>query len=212
MDRYRDVLNINCEPEKSKWLPKGKWKKCPRRVIQTAMRAQLSDSPWVHPCVYPTGTALFFPLYKHFASLLSVFVEILFCKAIGPCSLSLTTGLVARIWCFHCHDPADSGWEPKAHSKLLQAEATQDQQEDNILHHNPPSTHFPVSVRSNQRNRTSRYFILRVILKRIDLHDGEATLKSRGQFLRRDRLEILRHKQKLPTGRMSSSGKCQFDS
>ena len=127
MDRYRDVLNINCEPEKSKWLPKGKWKKCPIRVIQTAMRAQLSDSPWVHLCVYPTGTALFFPLYKHFASLLSVFVEILFCKAIGPCSLSLTTGLVARIWCFHCHDPADSGWEPKAHSKLLQAEATQDQ-------------------------------------------------------------------------------------
>ena len=88
--------------------PKEKWKKCPIRVIQTAMRAQLSDSPWVHLCVYPTGTAFFFPLYKHFASLLSVFVEILFCKAIGPGSLSLTTGLVARIWCFYCYDSAQS--------------------------------------------------------------------------------------------------------
>ena len=42
--------------------------------------------------------------------------------------------------------------------------------------------------------------------------NGKATLKSRGQFLRKDKLEILRHKQKLLTGRMSSSEKRQFDS
>ena len=150
---------------------KEKWKKCPIRVIQTAMRAQLSDSPWVHLCVYPTGTALFFPFYKHFASLLSVFVEILFGKAIGPGSLSLTTGLVARIWCFHCRDPAQSlAGNPKpapsccrlGHPRSIRW---------NIFCHYHPSTHFPVSVRSNQRNRTSRYFILGVTLKRIDLHD-----------------------------------------
>ena len=40
------------------------------------------------------------------ASLLSVFVENLFCKAEGPGPLSLTTVLVARIWCFRCCDTA----------------------------------------------------------------------------------------------------------
>ena len=42
------------------------------------------------------------------ASLLCVFVEILFCKDEGPVPLSLTTGLVARIWCFHHCDLAQS--------------------------------------------------------------------------------------------------------
>ena len=43
-------------------------------------------------------------------SLLSVFVGILFYKAEGPVPLSLTIGLVARIWCSQCCDPASSLW------------------------------------------------------------------------------------------------------
>ena len=36
-------------------LPKETWKKCPIKVIQTAMRVWLSPSlsPWVCPCVFP---------------------------------------------------------------------------------------------------------------------------------------------------------------
>ena len=42
--------------------------------------------------------------------------------------MSLTTGLVARIWCSHRQDPGSiSAWKPKPHFKLFQAEATQDQ-------------------------------------------------------------------------------------
>ena len=56
------------------------------------------------------------------ASVLLIFAEILFCKAEGPGSLSLTTGLVTRIWCAHRCDPASvSDWEPKPCSKPLQA-------------------------------------------------------------------------------------------
>ena len=62
-------------------------------------------------------------------SLLSVFVGTLLCKAEGPGPLSLTTGLVARIWWFHHLDPPSvSGREPKPRSKLLQAQAMQDQE------------------------------------------------------------------------------------
>ena len=76
-----------------------------------------------------TWTVLFFlQINTLLASLLSIFVEILFCKAEEPRSLSLTTGLVARIWCSHHHDPDSiSAWKPKPHFKLFQAEATQDQ-------------------------------------------------------------------------------------
>ena len=48
------------------------------------------------------STVLFFLLINTLLALLvSVFVEILFCKAEGPGPLSLTAGLVARIWCSH---------------------------------------------------------------------------------------------------------------
>ena len=63
------------------------------------------------------------------SSLLSDFVEILFCKVKEPGPLSLTTGLVARIWCFHhCNLALITGWESKPCSKPLQA--TQDQLEE----------------------------------------------------------------------------------
>ena len=62
------------------------------------------------------------------ASLLSVFMGVLFCKAEGPGPLSLIMGLVARVWCFLHRDPASiSGWEPKPRSKPVQAETTRDQ-------------------------------------------------------------------------------------
>ena len=59
------------------------------------------------------------------ASLLSVFVEILFCKAEGAGLLSLITGVVASIWCFDWWDSASvSGWRPEPGSRPLQAVAT----------------------------------------------------------------------------------------
>ena len=54
-----------------------------------------------------TRTVLF-SLLILLVSLLSVFVEILFCKAEWPGPLSLTSGLLVRIWCFHYCDPAQS--------------------------------------------------------------------------------------------------------
>ena len=57
----------------------------------------------------------------------SIFVEILFCKGKAPGPLSLSTGLVAGIRCFHRHDPTSApGWKPKPHFKPLQAKATWD--------------------------------------------------------------------------------------
>ena len=91
---------------------------------------RLRDSPSESACVSIHTYCTLFPLNKQFASLLSIFVEIIFCKAEGPGPLSLTAGLVARIWFFyHCNLTLISGWKPKPYSKLLQAEVTQDQYE-----------------------------------------------------------------------------------
>ena len=58
---------------------------------------------------------------------LSIFEEIISCKAKGQGPLTLTTDLGARIWYFHCHTLVSiSGWEPTPCSKPLQAEATRD--------------------------------------------------------------------------------------
>ena len=46
----------------------------------------------------------------------------------------MTTGLVARILCSHCHGLTSvSGWEPKPCFKLLQTEVTQDQWDFNTI-------------------------------------------------------------------------------
>jgi len=66
-----------------------------------------------------------FPLNKHFASLLSVSVRILFLQSQRARAWSLTTGLVARIQLSHCHDLTSvSGWKLKPYFKPLQAKAT----------------------------------------------------------------------------------------
>ena len=70
----------------------------------------LSESAHVSIHMY---CVLFLPLINTSpASLLSIFMEILFCKAEGPGPLSLATGLVARIQRSHRHDPTSiSGCE-----------------------------------------------------------------------------------------------------
>ena len=79
-------------------------------MIQT-FKDSPSESAWVSIHTYYT---LFLLINILLASLFSVFVEILFCKAKGPGPLTLTTDLVARIWCSYHHDLASiSGWEPK---------------------------------------------------------------------------------------------------
>ena len=82
----------------------------------------------VPSCVYPHLLYAFSLLINTLLiSPLSIFVEIIFCKAKGPGPLSLTADLEARIWYFHHPTLVSvSGWEPKPCSKPLQAEATQD--------------------------------------------------------------------------------------
>ena len=116
------------EPGKSKWLAKENLEKMSHKTNsnchETATQG-LSESALVSIDTYCT---LFFLVNTLRVSLLSIFVGIHFCRAEGP--LSLITGLMARIWCFHCHDPAStSGQELKPCFKLLQAEATWDQGE-----------------------------------------------------------------------------------
>ena len=80
--------------------PKEIRKKCPIKAVQTTRRMPLWDllslpeSTHVYPCVVPFSLLI----NTLFASLLSLFAGILSCKAEGPGPLSLTTGLVARIW------------------------------------------------------------------------------------------------------------------
>ena len=66
-----------------------------------------------------TYCIIFLLINTWLASLLSIFVEALFCKSQRPGPLSLTPSLVGRIWCFHCHNLISvSGWEPKPCSRL----------------------------------------------------------------------------------------------
>ena len=92
--------------------PKESRKKCPKRVIQTAMRGRLSESfSLSSPLCLSTCTVLFFFFFlnKYLTCFITFqFWGILFCKAKGPGSLSLTTGLVAGIWCFRRCDPAQT--------------------------------------------------------------------------------------------------------
>ena len=87
-------------------------------------------------------------------------------------ALSLTTGLVARIWRFHCHDPAlVSGWEPKCCSKQLQAEATRDHSVMKgfcFLEELPPNDGFAiflkfVSTYNTQKDYKSQVYSLMIL-------------------------------------------------
>ena len=104
-----DTPNVDCEPGKSNWLTKGNLEEIPHKSNSSCHKGVTRDSPSEFPSV-PTHTycTLFLLINTLLASLLFVFVEILFCKAEGPGPLSMTPGPVARIWCFHCGDPAQS--------------------------------------------------------------------------------------------------------
>ena len=93
--------------------PKETQKKCPIKVIQTATRARhcLSEPARVSIHTYCT---FFLLINTLLVSLLSIFVGILFWQSHRARALSLTTGLVARIWCTHHCDPTSiTGWELK---------------------------------------------------------------------------------------------------
>ena len=89
--------------------PKATGKKYPIKLIQTITRAQLRDSPFKSARVaLHMYCTLFLLINTLLALFLSVFVGIPFCKAEGPGPLSLATDLVARNWCFHHRNPAQS--------------------------------------------------------------------------------------------------------
>ena len=64
-----------------------------------------------------------FPLSKYFICFTTFHLcGNFFCKAEGPGPLLLTTGLVARIWCSHCRDPAQSPSPTPSHCRLVPLE------------------------------------------------------------------------------------------
>ena len=105
-----DISNMDCEPGKSTRLAKGNPEEMPHKSNWNCHNGTTQGLLlWVCPCVYPHGLYCFFLLINTLlVSLLSIFVEILFCKTKETGPLSLTNGLVARIWCFHYHHPAQS--------------------------------------------------------------------------------------------------------
>ena len=125
MGGSRDIpIQTVSQANQNDW-PKETWNKYPIKVIQTAMRVQLWLSLFLStPVAYCTFSPLINTLL---ASLLSVFVEILFCKAEGPGPLSLTTGQVARNLGLNHGPTSISGPEPKPCFKPLQIKATWDQ-------------------------------------------------------------------------------------
>ena len=71
----------------------SKWFKMPRGNNAGLLPLSL-------PFYLSTCTVFFLLIHTSLASLLSLFVGILFCKAEGPEPLSLATALVTGIWCF----------------------------------------------------------------------------------------------------------------
>ena len=100
------IWTVN-QANQNDWL-KETQKKHSIKVTQTAWRVWLRDSSWVPHVSIHTYCALFLLMNTLLALLLSIFVGILFHKAVGPGVLSLSTGLAARIYCFYHHDPTQS--------------------------------------------------------------------------------------------------------
>lgn len=100
-----DIPNIDCEQGKPKWLAKETQKKCHIKLFrlpQGQNSVTLSESaPWVYPYVLCS-----IPPNKHFIC----FTTFCLCgnsflQSQEARVLSLTTGLVVRIWCSHRRDP-----------------------------------------------------------------------------------------------------------
>ena len=119
-------IRILNQANQNDW-PKKTRKKCPH-INDLNCHKGVTFSLGLPVCL-STHTVLFFLLINtSLVSLLSVFVGVLLLQSRRARALSLTTGLVARIWSSHCCDLTSiSGQEQKPCFKLLQAEATQDQ-------------------------------------------------------------------------------------
>ena len=94
-----DTSNLDCEPDKSKWLAKWNPEEMPHKSNSNHYEDAtqwLSLSPLM--CL---STCTILSLNTLLVSVLPVFMGILFCKAR---TLTLPTGLVARIWAFTAHD------------------------------------------------------------------------------------------------------------
>ena len=106
-----DIPNTDCKPGKSKWLTKETWNKCPIEVLQTSTRAWPRDSGSLpkstHVSTHTYGA--FFPL-DEYSTWFTTFCLCgnSFLQRQKPGPLLLTTGLVARIWCSHRRDAAQS--------------------------------------------------------------------------------------------------------
>ena len=100
-----DTPDMNCEPGRSKWLDKGNSEEMPHESDSNCHEC-VTLSLWVHLFASPHVLYSVFPPDNTLLALLpSTFVEIISCKAEGSRPLSLTTGLVVRIWCSHSCDP-----------------------------------------------------------------------------------------------------------
>ena len=120
-DPEKHQISTMNQANQNEWLKKTQKKY--HRIIQTTMRTELSNTPSEPVVCLSTCAVLFFLLINTWlASLISIFVEILFCRAEEPGPLSLITGLVNRIWCFYRHNPVHLWQGTQA---LLQAIAGQ---------------------------------------------------------------------------------------
>ena len=82
--------------------PKETWKQCPIKVSQTTTRVLLSLSL---PVCLSAHTGLFFLLTNTDFTVFHLCANS-FLQSQRARALSLTSGLVARIWCSHHHDPS----------------------------------------------------------------------------------------------------------
>ena len=120
---YLNIPNMNCERGKLNWLVEGKLEEMPFtiKVIQTARRVRLRD-PLLESSS-PSSTVLF--SYNKYLTCSTTYFLCgnSFLQSWRPGPLSLTTGLLARLWCSHrCNPTSISGWEPQPFWELLQAE------------------------------------------------------------------------------------------
>ena len=102
-------------------LSSSTWVQVPTEVNDFTTRARLSGSLSPTVCLSAHTILLFLLISTLPVSLLSIFVGILFLKSQMARALSLTTGLAARIRCFHCQDWTSIWWETEA---WLQAAAS----------------------------------------------------------------------------------------
>lgn len=120
-----DTSKMNSELGKSEWLAKWKWKERSHKSNSNCHKGTTQQvCLWVCWCVYPHILySLFLLINTLLLSLLSLFVGILLLQSWKARSWSLTTGLVAKIWCSYSGDLTSlSGGGSEA---LLQATAVQ---------------------------------------------------------------------------------------